>query len=97
MYKKILLRVLSVLMFSIFVITLLGMFFRINNGESATVILFFQLFLNPKLAIENWLGAVSIASVALIQFFFFWAFFYLGKSAWVKSNLINASRNGDLT
>jgi hypothetical protein len=92
MVAKILLRSLSVLMFLIFAASLFGMILAIKNGTAVKVMLFFQLFLNPSLAIENWLGAINIASVALMQFLFIGLFFFLGKSAWAKSNAINTSK-----
>ena len=95
MLTKIILRSASVLMFSIFAVLLFSTILTISNDTAGKVMLFFQLFLNPKLAIENWQGAINIASVALIQFLFIGLFFFLGKSAWTKSNSINSSKVGD--
>jgi hypothetical protein len=95
MITKILLRSVSLLMFSIFAVLLFSTILAMSNGTSGKVMLFFQLFLNPRLAIENWQGAINIASVALMQFLFIGLFFFLGKSAWTKSNSINSSKAGD--
>ena len=79
MAKKIIYRIFAIVFFAIFLFAIFGMALGIYNGTAKSIILFSQVLLNPKAAIDNPLGAFNIIAVALVQFFMIWIFYFIGK------------------
>jgi|694.fasta_scaffold29531_2 hypothetical protein len=85
MAKKIIYRIFAIVFFAIFLFAIFGMALGIYNGTAKSIILFSQVLLNPKAAIDNPLGAFNIIAVALVQFFMIWIFYFIGKKLWQRS------------
>jgi len=85
MTKKIIYRIFATIFFAIFLFAIFGMALGVYNGTAKSIILFSQVLLNPKAAVDNPLGAFDIIAVALIQFFMIWIFYFISKKLWQRS------------
>jgi hypothetical protein len=97
MFKKTIYRIFAIIFFVIFLFAIFGMALGVYNGTAKSIILFSQVLVNPKAAIDNPLGAFNIIAVALIQFFMIWIFYFISKKLWQRSsnNKITQEKNDE--